>query len=44
MFGFFQILTTIYQILTGLVNLLWGHSSDALKLLSEMAWTEEADL
>ncbi len=44
MLDFFQILTMIYQILTMLANLLWGPSSEALKLLVEMALAGEADL
>lgn len=33
MLNFFQILTTLYQILLVLANLSWGHASNALELL-----------
>jgi hypothetical protein len=36
----FQILTIICQILMMLANLLWGHSSEALKLLGQMVLTK----
>lgn len=39
----FQILTMIYQILIVLANLLWGYSGQALKLLRQVALTEETD-
>jgi hypothetical protein len=42
--NFLQILTTLYQILMVLANLLWGHSSEALKLLPQMALTGKPDL
>jgi len=34
MLDFFQILTVLYQILKSLPNLLGGHSSETLELLS----------
>jgi hypothetical protein len=44
MLDFFQILTMIYQILTMLANLLWGHSSESLELLRQMTLTGETYL
>lgn len=44
MLHFFQILTMLYQILMESANRSWGHSSQALKLLRQMALTGEADL
>jgi hypothetical protein len=44
MLDFFQILTMICQIPMVLAHLLWGHASEALKLLGQMTLAGEADL
>ncbi|GEM_PF-6780827 len=44
MLDFFQILMAVCKILMLLANLLWCHSSHALKLLCQMTLTGEANL